>query len=115
MIKDNYTRNAELVRVIDGDTFECLIDMGLRIYVKKKIRVYGINCPEMKGLSKPEGQRAKKFAQEWFKNNLEFTVRTVNDGLEDSFGRLIAVVESSTGTLEQALLDNGLAIKFMDN
>ena len=37
---------AELIRVIDGDTIDCYIDLGFDISVKKRIRFIGINTPE---------------------------------------------------------------------
>ena len=41
-----YKYNAKLIRVIDGDTIDALIDLGFDVWVKKRIRLYGINTPE---------------------------------------------------------------------
>lgn len=41
-----YKYNAKLIRVIDGDTIDALIDLGFNVWVKKRIRLYGINTPE---------------------------------------------------------------------
>ena len=41
-----YKYNAKLIRVIDGDTIDALIDLGFDVWVKKRIRLYGINAPE---------------------------------------------------------------------
>ena len=41
-----YKYNAKLIRVIDGDTVDALIDLGFNVWVKKRIRLYGINAPE---------------------------------------------------------------------
>ena len=41
-----YKYNAKLIRVIDGDTVDALIDLGFNVWVKKRIRLYGIDAPE---------------------------------------------------------------------
>jgi len=35
-------------RIVDGDTIECYIDMGLRITIKYKVRLLGCNAWELK-------------------------------------------------------------------
>ena len=46
--------NATLVRVVDGDTVDALIDLGFDIQVKKRIRLAGINAPESRTRNKVE-------------------------------------------------------------
>ena len=41
-----YRYNATLVRVIDGDTIDAMIDLGFDIQIKKRIRFAGIDAPE---------------------------------------------------------------------
>ena len=41
-----YKYSAKLIRVIDGDTVDALIDLGFDVWVKKRIRLYGIDAPE---------------------------------------------------------------------
>jgi micrococcal nuclease len=41
-----YEYNAKLDRIIDGDTVDALIDLGFDIWIKKRIRLYGIDAPE---------------------------------------------------------------------
>ena len=36
----------KVTRVVDGDTGDGLIDLGFNTFVKKRIRLYGINAPE---------------------------------------------------------------------
>ena len=43
-----YKYNAKLIRVIDGDTVDALIDLGFNVWVKKRIRLYGIDTPEVR-------------------------------------------------------------------
>lgn len=41
-----YTYEAEVVRIIDGDTIEVIIDLGFKVFWKTKIRLAGIDAPE---------------------------------------------------------------------
>ena len=41
-----YEYNAKLLRVVDGDTLDASIDLGFDVWVKKRVRLYGINAPE---------------------------------------------------------------------
>jgi len=56
----SYTYAATVDRIVDGDTLWCSIDLGFGIAVREKLRLRGINCPE---LGTPEGERAKKFVE----------------------------------------------------
>ena len=38
--------NCRVDRIIDGDTVDLWINLGFSTYVKKRIRLYGINAPE---------------------------------------------------------------------
>lgn len=49
-----YLYNATLVRVVDGDTVDAMIDLGFDIQVKKRIRLAGINAPESRTRNKVE-------------------------------------------------------------
>ena len=42
-----YTYAAKLIEVIDGDTVDLLIDVGLEIHKRERCRLYGIDAPEM--------------------------------------------------------------------
>ena len=41
-----YEYQAELTRIVDGDTLDCIIDIGFSVFVKKRIRLYGIDTWE---------------------------------------------------------------------
>lgn len=58
-----YQYHATLARVIDGDTFALDIDLGFHITVRETVRLFGIDCPEIRT---EEGKRAKAFTEAWF-------------------------------------------------
>ena len=42
-----YRYLAELDRVVDGDTLDVLIDLGFYIRIKERIRLEGVDTPEL--------------------------------------------------------------------
>ena len=38
--------NVELIRVVDGDTIDCYIDLGFNIRIKNRVRYMGIDTWE---------------------------------------------------------------------
>lgn len=52
----------EVVKYIDGDTVDVIVDLGFHILIKKRIRLAGINTPEVRTrdkLIKEKGLAAK--------------------------------------------------------
>lgn len=39
---------AKIIEVIDGDTFDLMIDLGFNNFTKQRMRLYGIDAPEMR-------------------------------------------------------------------
>lgn len=103
---------AELVRVIDGDTVVMRVDLGFSIYSEHAIRLAGINCPEH---GTPEGDAATAFTRQWFvdhPNGLE--IQTFKGSETEKYGRYLAYVYPKVGdgavTLNAALLEAGHAV-----
>ena len=46
----SYRYRAELDRVVDGDTFDVLIDLGFYIRIKERIRLEEVDTPEIYGV-----------------------------------------------------------------
>ena len=114
--KPVYIYKAKCKRVIDGDTFDAIVDVGFYISVHQRIRLKGVDAPEIFGVSKnsreyKQGIRAKKYL-EWrfFENNNECILETHRTG---KYGRWIAVVwlQDSNVSLNQELLDKKLVVK----
>jgi len=61
---DIYWYKAKAIRIVDGDTVDFEVDLGMNIFAVKRVRVYGINCPEIHGVrledtEYAEGMKAK--------------------------------------------------------
>lgn len=92
-----YQYNAIVHRVIDGDTLEIAIDLGLSVWIHdERIRLYGINTPEVYGVKKgsPEwetGEKASDFVKSVIKEKDPIIIETIKDKKE-KYGRYLAVV-----------------------
>lgn len=92
-----YQYQAIVKKVVDGDTLEIDIDLGLSVWVKsEKIRLYGVNTPEVFGIKKgtpewEEGNKASTFVKKYLKENDEIIVETHKDKKE-KYGRYLALI-----------------------
>jgi micrococcal nuclease len=48
---------SEVLKYIDGDTIDVIVDLGFKTFVKKRIRLAGINTPEVRTRNKEEKKR----------------------------------------------------------
>lgn len=85
---DLYRYRAEVIRVVDGDTFEALIDVGFAIKIAASVRILFMDAPELKGDTMAAGE-ASKIALERFLKSGPVRIRTEKP---DSFGRALAEV-----------------------
>ena len=100
----------EVLQVIDGDTFRARVPIWLDQTVTVKIRLSGVDTPEMKGKCPAETARAKlarDFAVTWLQQD---DLRLVNVRYGTYAGRVLATAQTAEGvTLSQALLQAELA------
>lgn len=83
-IKDDlYTYKARVLRVVDGDTLELKIDCGFGISTIQKVRLKGIDAPEIETVG---GERVKEHLVEVFKNCTFIVVKTY---WREKFGRFL--------------------------
>ena len=87
-----YQYKAKLVRVVDGDTVDAMIDCGFSIFKKERIRLHGIDAPESRTRDKAEKKRglaAKARLKELIKEGKNvFTIETSVDK-KGKYGRLL--------------------------
>lgn len=93
-----YTYRGEVKAVIDADTVDVLIDLGFGVHTMQRLRLYGIDAPEMK-------TEAGKIAKEYVKSVLlggdavkYVYVRTIKDK-KDKYGRKLAVLYFGEGSM----------------
>ena len=90
-----YEYRAKLVRVVDGDTVDALIDCGFSLFTRQRIRLLGINTPECRTRDKEEKKRglaAKARLKELIRlGKGQFLVKTSLDK-KGKYGRLLGAL-----------------------
>ena len=114
--KNVYYYNAEIKKVIDGDTFDILIDLGFDTFRKGRVRLYGVNTPESRTKNleeKQKGLAAKEFTDRWLTNaGNKVQVETILDKNE-KYGRILARIWNSDGAcLNTDIVAAGLAREY---
>ncbi len=119
---DLYTYQARLVEVVDADTLWTEIDLGFGGVTLQKLRLRGIDCPEV---TTAAGRRAKRFVAKLLKPCPFIIVKTYKDQT-DKYDRYLTDVYFKQGEpdpakvaaqgefLNQRLLDEGLARVYRD-
>ena len=105
-----YEYSATLVKIIDGDTVDVVIDLGFNTTKKERVRLLGIDTPESATkdlVEKKLGIEAKEYITQWFAQNTPFRLQTTKD---DKYGRILGVFTGLDGkTLNDILVQNGYA------
>jgi micrococcal nuclease len=110
----------KILKVIDGDTVDVLVDLGFHTYLEKRVRLSGINAPEIRTRDKAEkakGKLAKKKLQELL-NAEDIICEQGREGLilrsygAGKFGRVIGDILKDNVNLGQLLLQQGLVKKY---
>lgn len=50
-----YQYKAEIIDVYDGDTVTAVVDLGFLHFQEMKLRLYGIDTPELRGEEREQG------------------------------------------------------------
>jgi micrococcal nuclease len=106
-----YIYKAELIRVVDGDTVDLIIDLGFDTSRKERFRLYGIDAPEM---NTAEGKEAKAWLWEALQPLEVIYVQTIQletKAKRDKYGRFLAVLYGDLGDLRANLPPKTLAVE----
>ncbi|MCH9844170.1 MAG: thermonuclease family protein [Alphaproteobacteria bacterium] len=105
--------HAEIIRIIDGDTFEANIAIFPKQIATHKIRLRHIDTPELKGACHNEKQLANK-AKIYLQTILpQGSAIRLNDVSYDNFGRVLATVSHKKhGDIGALLMQQNFAIPY---
>jgi len=101
---------GNVLKVLDGDTLEVRMDVWLNQQIETKLRIIGIDTPEIKGKCPFEREKAQEAKKE--------IIRLINDNFVTIYnirygkyaGRVIADVKTADGiNLANYMLEKGLA------
>ena len=111
-------RVTEIVKVLDGDTIDVIIDLGFDLYKKERVRIAGVDTPE-KRTRNLEEKALGIDATNWLKKELEdvlagddeLIVRTELHGGTGKYGRLLGwlYVGDEQVSLNEQMITQGYA------
>lgn len=109
-----YEYKVKVTDVIDGDTIDVVIDLGFDIFTNKRIRLYGIDCPESRTSDLHEkklGIEAKEYLKKLLGNASNVVIKTLSTDACDKYGRVLGQVyiNSSTMSVNDLLVSHGYA------
>ena len=102
----------EVVKIVDGDTLDVIIDLGFDMYKKERIRLNGIDAPESRTLDTEEkkfGLEAKAFLERRIKDCNNLWVSTEKDG---KYGRMLGDIWCGAISLNEEMVKRGYAWKY---
>ena len=108
--------SAKLVRVVEGDTCDAMIDLGFSVWVKNRIRFYGVDAWESRTRDKEEkvkGLAAKSYVKELLENSDDGKFKIVSHGV-GKYGRCLGelFVKGHDTSVNELLKENGHAYEY---
>ncbi len=82
---------AEVVKVYDGDTCTCVVDLGFKMSVRIKVRLVGIDTPEIR--TKDEEEKKRGFAsRDWLREQILGKKVLLHTSERGKFGRWLGTL-----------------------
>ena len=115
-------RVTEIVKVLDGDTIDVLIDLGFDLFKKERVRIAGVDTPE-KRTRDLEEKALGIDATNWLKKKLEDTIAGDGDELSirtelvggmGKYGRLLGwlYINEDLISLNEQMIEEGYAWEY---
>ena len=107
-------RVKSIKKIIDGDTFDCIMDLGFDVLLEARVRMMGIDTPE----SRTRDLEEKKFgllAKEYLTEKLateDIIVTTEVDNEKGNFGRILGWVWADGVNVNQNMIDENMAVAY---
>ena len=106
-------RVKSIVKIIDGDTFDCIMDLGFDVLLEARVRMAGIDTPE----SRTRDLEEKKFgllAKEWLISRLndDIIISTELDNEKGKFGRILGTVWAEGTNINEKMIEEHMAVRY---
>jgi endonuclease YncB( thermonuclease family) len=95
-------------RTIDGDTIVVYGEYAPDEFARKHVRLFGVNSPEVHGVTKEAGLAAAAFTKQQLEGR---TIKLLVHGVDD-FGRWLGDIYLDGQLFNQVLLDQHYAVPF---
>ena len=96
-----YQYASKLLKVVDGDTVDLVVDLGFMVGITNRFRLDGIDAPEMRTPTLVEGKASKAHLEALLADAQMGIIRVDSTG-KDKYGRWVGklwYVSQSTGEL----------------
>ena len=108
--------SCKLLRVVDGDTADAMIDLGFNVWVKNRIRFMGVDAWESRTRNKEEkvkGLAAKAYVKDLLENSDEGKFSIISHGT-GKYGRVLGelFVKGHEQSVNDLLIENGHAYEY---
>jgi micrococcal nuclease len=107
--------HAKVLKIVDGDTIDVMVDLGMGVHRKERLRFSRINAWETRGTHKAKGKLAKARVAELIPIGEKILVKTEKDK-RGKYGRYIAEIyfteEDVDVNLNDLLLNEGHAVLY---
>ena len=113
---DKHIYSAKVVRVVDGDTADAMIDLGFNVWVKNRIRFMGVDAWESRTRNKEEkvkGLAAKAYVKDLLENSDDGKFSIISHG-KGKYGRVLGelFVKGEEKSVNELLKENGHAYEY---
>ena len=115
MDKDPYIyRVKKVIKVVDGDTIDADIDLGLSISLEKRVRLSGVDTPESRTTDLKEKALGLE-VKEWLKHKLEgakdILIKTQLPDSTEKYGRILGnlYINNESLSLNDQMVNAGYA------
>ena len=107
-------RVKQVLKVVDGDTIDVVIDLGFDISYTSRVRLAGIDTPESRTTDAREkilGLEVKEYLKKALEGATDIVIRTEKVDSSEKYGRILGwlFVNKQTGSLNMELVNKGYA------
>ena len=106
-----YIYKAKVISIYDGDTITVLCDCGFNITVEMKLRLLGIDTPELRGEERPEGLISKEYLVSLI-GDRDVLIETKKDKT-GKYGRMLATIYLDDLNIKEHLITEGYAKRYL--
>lgn len=113
-----YQYASKLIKVVDGDTVDLIVDLGFTVSISSRFRLDGIDAPEMRTPTLEQGKASKAHLESMLADAQLGIVRLDSLG-RDKYGRWVArlyYVSQATGEtvdVSAKMIDDGFAVAYV--
>ena len=108
-------RVSKVVKIIDGDTIDVILDLGFDIMYKSRVRLFGIDTPESRTrdvIEKEYGLMSKKYLTNKLKSAKKISIKTYKGEETGKFGRILGEIFCDGENINKKMCDQGHAVAY---